>query len=303
MNGIIYKGFEDIVGDFGKLHISKILESLAKKGAITIKKSHYALFCPTCKSVSVFSKYSCPHCENDNIDQIQLIEHSLCGYTGMIEEFDTGTKYICPNCKIDMSYVDGKLLTDTQASDSKGDFKVIGISFNCEKCDTRFDKPIIIHICQNCEMVFDYKRALYGKYYEFEVPSETFISIRRGFNIKVLLIEDNTDDSTLIMRILSDEEKTFTVEHVDTGDKAVTKLKDNYYDIILLDYLLPDTNGVELLEVIKDEEIKIPVIIFTGADDRETAVEAMKLGAADYILKSEENYRKLRNKILQLLSG
>ena len=89
-----------------------------KKGALHIKETHYALFCPTCKSVKVFSKYVCPHCESDNVNQVKLIEHSLCGYTGMIEEFDTGTHYACPNCKVDFGAIDGKSLGD----ESKGDY-------------------------------------------------------------------------------------------------------------------------------------------------------------------------------------
>lgn len=299
MNGIIYKDTDDIIGELSWPEVRIILESLAKKGALHIKETHYALFCPTCNSVKVFSKYVCPHCRSANINQVKLIEHSLCGYTGVIQEFDTGTHYVCPNCKVDFSGIDGKPLED----ESRGDYKVIGISFDCVQCNNRFDRPNMIHICQNCERVFDYKNAVYGKYYEFDVPEETILSLKRGFDIKVLLVEDNPDEAIIIMKALNDEGKTFSVEHVDTGEKAIEKFNETYYDIVLLDYLLPGTNGIEILRKIKEDNSEIPVIMFTGADDREIAVEAMKLGASDYLIKSVELYKKLPNIIRQFVQS
>jgi CheY-like chemotaxis protein len=299
MKGIIYKDIEDIIGELSWPEVRKILESLAKKGAFHIKETHFALFCPTCNSMKVFSKYVCSNCRSDNINQIKLIEHSLCGYTGLIEEFDTGTNYVCPNCKVDFGDINGKPLGD----ESKGDFKVIGISFECMQCNSRFDRPDMIHICQNCDRVFDYKNADYGKYYEFDIPEETILSLRRGLGIKVLLVEDNPEEAVIIMKALIDEGKTFSVEHVNTGEKAIEKFNETYYDIVLLDYFLPGTNGIEILRKIKENNSKIPVIMFTGADDREIAVEAMKLGASDYVLKSVELYKKLPHIIRQYVQS
>ncbi len=61
----------------------------------------------------------------------------------------------------------------------------------------------------------------------------------------------------------------------------------NKFDLILLDYRLPDINGLQLIEQIKSLDIKVPIIVLTGQGDEEIAVEMMKAGAADYLSKGK----------------
>ena len=108
--------------------------------------------------------------------------------------------------------------------------------------------------------------------------------------MKVLIIEDNPDHAELARLAL---EPQFEVDWVESGEKGRQYLEaltpDDYPAVILLDYSLPVTDGLSLLERLKKEKGDIPVIMVTGRGDERVAVEAMKRGAYDYVIK-EGNY-------------
>lgn len=70
-----------------------------------------------------------------------------------------------------------------------------------------------------------------------------------------------------------------------TGNEALTKLKTQNFDLLLLDIKLPDLSGIEVLREIRSSNMNILTIIITGINDVDTAVEAVKLGASDFIVK------------------
>jgi PAS domain S-box-containing protein len=102
-------------------------------------------------------------------------------------------------------------------------------------------------------------------------------------SLKVLVVEDNLGLRRLIEKRLEREE--FNVEVVENGKETVARLKANPETILLLDYKLPDMNGSELIEKLNDEQINVPFVVMTGHGDERTAVEMMKLGARDYLVK------------------
>jgi two-component system cell cycle response regulator len=108
--------------------------------------------------------------------------------------------------------------------------------------------------------------------------------------MKVLIIEDNPDHAELARLTL---EPQFEVDWVNSGENGWQYLAalspDDYPAVILLDYSLPAADGLSLLERIKKEKGDIPVIMVTGRGDERIAVEAMKAGAYDYVIK-EGNY-------------
>ncbi|MDI6776121.1 MAG: diguanylate cyclase [Syntrophales bacterium] len=108
--------------------------------------------------------------------------------------------------------------------------------------------------------------------------------------MKILIIEDNPDHAELARLAL---EPQFEVDWVESGEKGWQYLEaltpDDYPAVILLDYSLPVTDGLSLLERIRKEKYDIPVIMVTGRGDERVAVEAMKRGAYDYMIK-EGNY-------------
>jgi DNA-binding response OmpR family regulator len=107
-------------------------------------------------------------------------------------------------------------------------------------------------------------------------------------HIRILHIEDNPADVVLIREILA-EEKGFsgTVHHAGLLALGLEILGVNTIDIILLDLNLPDSAGKATFRAVKESARDTPVIIMTGLNDEEAAVNAVREGAQDYLLKSE----------------
>jgi CheY-like chemotaxis protein len=290
IKGISYEDLEDIlkVEHGGWQRYQYMFENLAERGILIPRDHVRVLFCPKCGSPHVYSRYACPKCQSPDVANIRLIEHQLCGYTWMIDDSRSRSNIVCPNCEADL----GPYYRGPVGDDSYGDYKIIGSSYECTNCGNRFDRPNIMHECQNCGTIFDYRNSRYEKLHDYEIPSEIIKKIKVREEIIVLVIEDNLDEAEIINRSFA-YEKNFKVEHVDTGRKALNRLDKKDYDVILLDFLLPDMNALSILNKMKEKGIDTPVIIFTGADDREKAVSTMKLGAIDYLVKSVEMYEQL----------
>jgi len=105
--------------------------------------------------------------------------------------------------------------------------------------------------------------------------------------IGALLIEDNPDDAVLIERYLKASQKgTYNVIHVETLADGLESLKRVVFDVILLDLVLPDgPMGIATFETVYAQAPHIPIIVLTGHDDDELAVEAVQKGAQDYLVK------------------
>ena len=102
--------------------------------------------------------------------------------------------------------------------------------------------------------------------------------------MKILLIEDDAGIAVLITANL--EEMGFSVTRAASGSETFAHLKKYTPDLMLLDYSLPDINGKELIEtLIKQKTPPPPFIITTGQGDERIAVDMMKLGAMDYLVK------------------
>ena len=107
------------------------------------------------------------------------------------------------------------------------------------------------------------------------------------------MIEDNPDEVQIMRMFVKKSCLSIRVEESGTGKDGLEKLKSIDADFVVLDYNLPDMNGIEVLSAIREFNADIPVVMLTGADDRQTAVEAMKLGALDYIVKDVSSYEKI----------
>ncbi len=107
--------------------------------------------------------------------------------------------------------------------------------------------------------------------------------------IRVLAIEDSPEDAYTYRRLLQkDPERGYTVFEAGDGSQGLNYLRSQKVDCILLDYNLPDTDGLELLaEITADEGLgRIPIIFLTGQGNEMVAVQALKSGATDYLVKS-----------------
>jgi len=99
----------------------------------------------------------------------------------------------------------------------------------------------------------------------------------------ILVVEDDEGLNRLIQKTL--QRAGFSVEGALNGADAIARVVENRNVILLLDYLLPDMTGMELIETLAKRECSVPSIIMTGHGSEQIAVEMMKMGARDYIVK------------------
>jgi signal transduction histidine kinase len=109
---------------------------------------------------------------------------------------------------------------------------------------------------------------------------------------EVLLIEDNPGDAKLLELTFRDESFTGLVSpdditHVESLAAGRDELAATDYDVVFLDLGLPDSSGLETLDRLMADEPETPVIVLTGLDDQERAIQAIQSGAQDYLVKGE----------------
>ncbi len=96
------------------------------------------------------------------------------------------------------------------------------------------------------------------------------------------------DDESTFAEIVADElrnEQHYDVITADSGKSGIAQLSSRKFDVVLLDYRLGDITGLQVLEWLNEQKMDTPVIMMTAAGTDEVAVEAMKLGAYDYVRK------------------
>jgi two-component system nitrogen regulation response regulator NtrX len=103
--------------------------------------------------------------------------------------------------------------------------------------------------------------------------------------IKVLLIEDEESIRRVMSRILKEENDQYQVTEAEDGKQGLDLLFKRQFDLVLCDIKMPKMDGIEVLKKANDKMLGIPFIMLTGHGNIETAVEAMKLGAYDFISK------------------
>jgi two-component system cell cycle sensor histidine kinase/response regulator CckA len=104
--------------------------------------------------------------------------------------------------------------------------------------------------------------------------------------ITVLLVEDNPGDARLIVEMLKDvHADTFDVIHADRIESALERLSHAAVDVVLLDLGLPDGQGLETFERVRRGAGSEPIIVISGLDDEQVALEAVRAGAQDYLVK------------------
>ena len=100
---------------------------------------------------------------------------------------------------------------------------------------------------------------------------------------KILVV----DDELIIRESLSSDLKRegYKVEAVVSGEDALLHLQEEKYDLLITDLVMDGMNGLELLSTLRGQDSDMPVIIITGYGELKSAVEALRLGASDYLLK------------------
>jgi len=103
--------------------------------------------------------------------------------------------------------------------------------------------------------------------------------------LRVLVVEDSQDDAALVERELRSGGYEPTAKRVETAKAMSAELKRQEWDVVISDYVLPRFGGLEALNLLKDSGLDLPFIIISGKIGEDMAVEAMRAGAHDYIMK------------------
>ena len=116
--------------------------------------------------------------------------------------------------------------------------------------------------------------------------------------IKVLLVEDSLSDALLLQEQLATVAiETFEVTRVERLDEALARLRAEAFDVALLDLTLPDSTGLDTFLTIHREAPTVPLVVLTGLGDEMLAVEAVRRGVQDYLVKGEADARQIARAI------
>ena len=116
---------------------------------------------------------------------------------------------------------------------------------------------------------------------------------------RVLLIDDDEDDYLLLVDYLQDiKHRIFEVEWASSYKQGLKRLREsNDFEVCLMDFLLGEKTGLDLLEQIDAANCPVPIILLTGKGDGQVDIKAMRRGATDYLVKSSVNAEKLERSI------
>jgi DNA-binding NtrC family response regulator len=118
-------------------------------------------------------------------------------------------------------------------------------------------------------------------------------------NKRTLIVEDERNVRMMYRAAL--ETEGFDVTEAESGTAALERFAQLQFDVAVLDLRMPEMDGLELLEVMRDKNIRTPAVIITAYGDVPNAVKAMKLGAIDFLAKpvTPEQLRTLLNEVIE----
>lgn len=116
---------------------------------------------------------------------------------------------------------------------------------------------------------------------------------------KILFVEDEKMLRETLQEALEDNK--FDVSTAINGNEALELLKDNQYELILLDIILPKVNGLEVLQKIRDAGDKTPVILLTNLSGPNHVQKALDLGARNYLVKSEYRLDEIVDRVKEVI--
>ncbi len=111
---------------------------------------------------------------------------------------------------------------------------------------------------------------------------------------RILMIEDSYSDVRIIQEMLKDANNFgFNLKHAESLNEGLEYIKENEFDVLLLDLNLPDSFGINTFFKAQKTTPELPIVIFSGAADEKVAIEAVHEGAQDYLMKGEVEGRLL----------
>ncbi|WAL60726.1 ATP-binding protein [Thermocoleostomius sinensis A174] len=111
--------------------------------------------------------------------------------------------------------------------------------------------------------------------------------------LKVLVVDDDEVDRMAVHRALTKANVQVQLSEARSFSEALTLLEDEVFDCAFLDYQLPELDGLILVQEVRKQGIRVPLVVLTGQGDEQIAVELMKAGATDYLAKSRVTPERL----------
>jgi len=103
--------------------------------------------------------------------------------------------------------------------------------------------------------------------------------------LRILHLEDDLNDSELVRSALEEDNVSLDIDRVETKVDFVEALGDKEFDIVLADYRLPSFDGLSALAIVREKTPDLPFVFVSGVMGEELAIETLKSGATDYVLK------------------
>ena len=111
--------------------------------------------------------------------------------------------------------------------------------------------------------------------------------------IRLLYVEDNPIDVDLTKKHFARTAPEFVLHTVETGEACLRQLREANHDLVLLDHRLPDMEGLDVLRGMREMDLDHPVVIVTGVGDEDLVIQALRLGASQYVSKGKGYLNKL----------
>ncbi len=160
--GFTYPLVEQALGVKGKKVVS-ILEFLVDKDILKKNFFDRLLRCPQCRSINLRPTTHCSKCGSGDIARGRVLEHFVCKYVGLEDEFIANGKYICPRCKVELRTIGS-------------DYQSLGLLYKCRDCDEIFHIPQVKWSCLKCSSL-----TAEDKVTEANIYSYNFNEAKRGW--------------------------------------------------------------------------------------------------------------------------
>jgi hypothetical protein len=153
--GFTYPFIEETMKIKGQEAVA-FLESLASKGILDKDFFDRFLNCPQCRSVNLRPTTHCPKCASGNIARGRVLEHSICGYVGLEDEFVSQGRLICPKCKAELKKLDS-------------DYRSLGLMRKCHVCGDVFPIPVLKWRCLKCASITSEDKVVEVNIYSYSL--------------------------------------------------------------------------------------------------------------------------------------
>jgi hypothetical protein len=153
--GYAYPFIEETLKSTGPEAVS-VLESLASEGILNKDFFDRFLQCPQCRSINLRPTTHCPKCASGNIARGRVLEHSICGYVGLENEFTSQGRLICPKCKAELKKIEG-------------DYRSLGLMRKCYACGDVFPIPVVKWRCLKCSSITSEDKVIEVNIYSYSL--------------------------------------------------------------------------------------------------------------------------------------